>query len=615
MPANLCRLTLAGLVLVTPLAAGLRIPHASAQASVPQAQVQIVDPPSIAATNQLLSFTASAVLGHGAAVASLGSNLQWSFGDGGSATGPAVTHAYGSEGMYKLRVVLTDSSGGLNQATADVTVTSGTTVAPGGQITFAPPDSPPIIPPGALLPPAIFGPLHLEVGNHSAQPLGISYDLGSAVSPLSQLGLAVPAGYAIQVVDSAFQPPGDGFRGCTPVDGQTNQMICSLAASVMPPGLTAHVAVTASAAGDAQSVQLPPRGMASFVGPEAAEGASGELPAVLIRSSSDHQAEITWDGDTLAIVAPAGYAIALDSVRTLPLQSSAMSLSVMTSCDVPDDQGSALDCSLRAIPPLQLGFHTVFATPSLVPPLSYADDYGGGTLSIANAGADVASGGASIAVTLSQGDAMLHGTGVLRPLGQSSFVLAFSLAETGGEAYLYEGTLNERGDDWTGQGLWMSQSNHDLAGPWSLGGFRPSLIPFFAAYIAAAPPISTGIPPPPPPLPDSYFPAYTGTKLVGNSSIPSAQPAEVAPPTIGQAGQAIALMAGSELRCCQLEGPPNYQWSFGDACSSEVSTTPRVTHTWTQSGVYTIAVVITDETGVGTFALTQIRIAEATSSP
>lgn len=46
----------------------------------------------------------------------------WTFGDGGSATGASVTHAYGAAGTYTVSLTVTDDRGGTNATTRSVTV-------------------------------------------------------------------------------------------------------------------------------------------------------------------------------------------------------------------------------------------------------------------------------------------------------------------------------------------------------------------------------------------------------------------------------------------------------------------------------------------------------------
>jgi PKD repeat protein len=87
----------------------------------------------------------------------------------------------------------------------------------------------------------------------------------------------------------------------------------------------------------------------------------------------------------------------------------------------------------------------------------------------------------------------------------------------------------------------------------------------------------------------------------------------VQPPTIGRAGQALSLIAITALPCCGTSASQAWRWSFGDGATSEPSSRQTVTHAWAAPGVYTVAAVFTDESGVSTFALTQIQITPGAS--
>lgn len=51
----------------------------------------------------------------------------WTFGDGGTATGPTPAHAYAVEGTYTVRLTVTDDAGGTASSTRTVTVTAPAT--------------------------------------------------------------------------------------------------------------------------------------------------------------------------------------------------------------------------------------------------------------------------------------------------------------------------------------------------------------------------------------------------------------------------------------------------------------------------------------------------------
>jgi hypothetical protein len=83
------------------------------------------------------------------------------------------------------------------------------------------------------------------------------------------------------------------------------------------------------------------------------------------------------------------------------------------------------------------------------------------------------------------------------------------------------------------------------------------------------------------------------------------------PPDAGTAGEPVILIATTAAPCCGPDALQTYAWSFGDGTTSPPSSQQTVTHTWSAPGVYTVAVVLTDETGVRTFTLTQIQITPA----
>lgn len=58
----------------------------------------------------------------------------WTFGDGGSATGASASHTYAADGTYPIRLEVTDSGGGTDATTRQVTVAGDTTPPPTGDI-------------------------------------------------------------------------------------------------------------------------------------------------------------------------------------------------------------------------------------------------------------------------------------------------------------------------------------------------------------------------------------------------------------------------------------------------------------------------------------------------
>ena len=49
-------------------------------------------------------------------------SYQWSFADGGAATGVTASHTYGSAGTYRITLTVTDAAGATNVTTQTITV-------------------------------------------------------------------------------------------------------------------------------------------------------------------------------------------------------------------------------------------------------------------------------------------------------------------------------------------------------------------------------------------------------------------------------------------------------------------------------------------------------------
>ena len=99
----------------------------SAGAGNPQvAQVAAYDagPPSLAA----VSVPGTAEVGQGVGMAAAATDrwspvsLKWSFGDGASAVGPAVTHTFGASGAFDVSATATDAVGNASSATRPILV-------------------------------------------------------------------------------------------------------------------------------------------------------------------------------------------------------------------------------------------------------------------------------------------------------------------------------------------------------------------------------------------------------------------------------------------------------------------------------------------------------------
>jgi hypothetical protein len=90
------------------------------------AQIAAYDaaPPSLAAVSVPSAGTAGQGVGMAAAATDRWSHLSlnWSFGDGASATGGAVTHAFGSAGAFNVTVTATDAVGNATSATRPIAV-------------------------------------------------------------------------------------------------------------------------------------------------------------------------------------------------------------------------------------------------------------------------------------------------------------------------------------------------------------------------------------------------------------------------------------------------------------------------------------------------------------
>ena len=132
-----------------PKTATCTITDAAGQTAISSVAVQVYPVPTVAATvdrpnaspGTLLTFNASATGGSGRFTYS------WGFGDGQSAKGDLVTHAYESQGQYTAVVTVQDSAGATAPNTVALTVTvsyvaaaaieSATTSVTGEQITFS----------------------------------------------------------------------------------------------------------------------------------------------------------------------------------------------------------------------------------------------------------------------------------------------------------------------------------------------------------------------------------------------------------------------------------------------------------------------------------------------
>lgn len=607
---------------------GLRLPVASAQtpASLPglpppalpvPGDLTLTGVPAVAATNQLLTLTASVALNPGSSVVS---DIGWDFGDGETATGTAVTHAYRNSGSFELSVsvALSGTFSATASTRAQITIQDSITLQPGDNLTFASPYVPFQPPPGSPPPPAIFLPLNIEIEDGSGQPLAVSYaydsDTTGRPTGFAHVGLALPDGFALEVLAGRPTPVGPPvLERCTAAGGRANQADCDAGISAMPAPIGAdRLTILAHPDTEAWSLTLQPGASAILFGPGSPGGSSADVPVLKLTSISDQTTTMTWDGTTLAIAAPDGYAVAVDEARDL-LQPGRPAVPI--DCAAAEDQPSTIQCSFSALPPIEVSYSTVMQAPSGTFTLPYSDDQGPGMMTITNVGPDAAPGGAAIDVTLDQGGSAYSGSGVMRPQG-TGYLLAFELTDSDGNGYLYENEVTSDEAGFSGKGLWLNEADETQAGPWTLGAppagrsrFTPGSISKAATSGGCTPPLATPACLPPPGLP---LPSFTGDQLIGLTPT-SPYLMALQPPDIAEAGEPVNLIAITSAPCCGQGASLTYQWSFGDGTRSPASDLQTTTHTWASPGVYTVAVVFTDATDVRTFALTQVQITIAGS--
>jgi hypothetical protein len=100
--------------------------------------------------------------------------------------------------------------------------------------------------------------------------------------------------------------------------------------------------------------------------------------------------------------------------------------------------------------------------------LAYSDSNGPGVVTIANQGADAATGGSSIAVQLAQNGATFQGQGVLWQAAPSVYALSFWLTNGPGNTYAFAGTLSIADDSATGKGRYQSIQNPSFVDMWTM---------------------------------------------------------------------------------------------------------------------------------------------------
>src|SRR5215207_3039587 len=90
--------------------------------------------------------------------------------------------------------------------------------------------------------------------------------------------------------------------------------------------------------------------------------------------------------------------------------------------------------------------------------LSYSDAQGPGSARITPQGADGATGGTAIALSISQSAGTYSGTGFVRQLDGSGFIIAATITGEYGDSYFVAGTLarGPSGAQWRGHGRWSA---------------------------------------------------------------------------------------------------------------------------------------------------------------
>jgi hypothetical protein len=435
----------------------------------------------------------------------------------------------------------------------------------------------------------------------------------------------LPDGYSLQVyVRQSNTLPIASLRNCT--SDRANEISCPTPTLGM--GDSPRYSVKAMNADDVSQAVLPASGAVALLGPS---GPDGRSRMVIIASHSDQVLQVAWDGSTVSIAAPDSYAASLQSAH-----SASDYRSVAVDCSASEPTLGPLECPIAADPPLELDVTAFRRAPSGTYQLRYSDESGTGTMTIANVGQDAMPGGAAIDVSLVQTDVTLSGSGVMRPIPQPvGFLLAFELSDDAGNSYLFQTQITGDGSSYSGRGLWLDEADETQAGSWTVGTPSTPTRPYSAGTISLGPhpyipgtPASPGSPPGPgtqqvtpatPPSPGIPLPSYAGAEPIdATGQFPTTLAPGLAPPplyapgqvpVIGAVGQALTLLAVTTFPCCGPGASQTWDWSFGDGTASGPNGTQTVTHAWSEPGTYVIAVVLTDETGVRTFALTQIQVA------
>ncbi len=99
---------------------------------------------------------------------------------------------------------------------------------------------------------------------------------------------------------------------------------------------------------------------------------------------------------------------------------------------------------------------------------TYRDVDGPGTAAVTNQGPDPASGGARIAVVLTQNGRTFQGHGFVRQVEPISFVGAFWLTDGGDTSYLFVGTFVRGFAGWSAQGRYELVDTAGISGEWTM---------------------------------------------------------------------------------------------------------------------------------------------------
>lgn len=493
---------------------------------------------------------------------------------------------------------------------SQITIPGGRSLAPGEDVTFMQPppptptpfptpgNGPIIVPSGGGREP--FSPVALHVTNAASGRVFVSlgapdFSVTAFDDVLVQLTLSRPA--------SAAAAPGPAVLSACGADAARGNVVrCRAFLAVIGAAATVEVTITSVPVDtETQTTMLSAGESVRWVQPWNPDSGSPLAPALALDSTPGMQpVAVAWDGATLTLAAPDGYAV---RAMGLPGQPSLNQTPASGACDPLADQPSTTVCDLSGLPQANTLVGTVPLAPAAIPALSYRDRFGAGTLTIAASGPDPAPGGEAVTASLQTAQTTLSGTGVLRPDAFSGqFALRLDLDDGAGAEYLFEGSLKPDGETFAGAGLFLALQQPPLVGNWQAGD------PAAAAQVTFIDPginqtVLNGQNPPPPgePLP----------RLEDTLTVPGQRggtPQQVAPPQIGVAGQPIELLTFPEP---SEAGPAQYFFDWGDGIAGEPQTAQVVEHIHQAPGTYTVIGFVIDATGNRRFSATQIVIGPA----